>query len=532
MNFPGEEAVAATLEANRQAAAGRLDEAESALRRALSLRPNYLEATIALARVLVAKGERQRAHQVLDQAIRRRPECQTPRVVKADLLLLEGKGAEAVSLLRAAYHADPQNLRCLNALATAYVMANQREKAVEVLESAVRAAPEWSRYDSAIAQYQAVLSGEPRNATALYLLAVAVQQSLLADRRGLLPWKSRREMALRAIEAIQTLRELEGPSCETSALLAYIYDELGNSRKQIALLRRSTTELTNRQLRPRHDVPSDADPFSFAARVSSALKKLAAKLETFAYAARERSTARRLAQESVRLRTAAFNLDTLAWVDLQLGNLEAARDNFVKALDLERDPVIHIHLAVTWLKLGQKDRARSEMARAYELGERDADVHLEAANAYAQVGMADRELAELEAAIKADPQHRRALYRLASVLLERREQLPRAARIAAGLYHADPEDPRYAGLYGAACQLTGKNRKARLLLARVAAPEPLLGDEPTARFRYYLAINLLASDEEDAARKQLDHYLATNPRGRLADRARELLARLGRATGN
>ncbi len=558
MNFPGEEAVAATLEANRQAAAGCLEEAESALRRALSLHPNYLEATVALARVLVAKDQRQQAHQVLDQTIRRRPECQTPRVVKADLLLLEGKGAEAVSLLRAVYHADPQNLRCLNALATAYVMANERKKAIEALETAVRAAPEWSvvrfrlaslylldgRYDSAIAQYQAVLSGEPRNATALYLLAVAVQQSLLADRRGLLPWKSRREMALRAIEAIQTLRELEGPSCETSALLAYIYDELGNSRKQIALLRRSTTELTNRQLRPRHDVPSDADPFSFAARVSSALKKLAAKLETFAYAARERSTnlnnlawafairgenlaeARRLAQESVRLRTAAFNLDTLAWVDLQLGNLEAARDNFLKALELERDPAIHIHLAITWLKLGQKDRARSEMARAYELGERDADVHLAAANAYAQVGMADRELAELEAAIKADPQHRRALYRLASVLAERREQLPRALRIAADLYQSDPEDPRYAGLYGAACQLTGKSRKARSLLARALPQDPLLGDEPTARFRYYFAINLVASGEEDAARKQLKLYLATNPRGRLADKARALLARL------
>jgi len=564
LNFPGEEAVAAILEANRQSAAGRLEEAESALRRALSLRPDYLEAAIALARVLVARGQRQHAHRVLDQAIRRRPECHTHKVIKADLLLLEGKVADAVSLLRAVYHADPQNLRCLNALATAYVMANQRKKAIEALESAVRAAPEWSvvrfrlaslyllegRYDSAIEQYQAVLSDEPRNATALYLLAVAVQQSLLADCRGLLPSKARRERAMRAIEAIETLREIEGPSCETSALLAHIYDELGNSRKQIALLRRSTTELTNRQLRPRHDVPSDADPFSFASTVSSALKKLAARLETFAYAARERSTnlnnlawafairgenlheARRLAQESVRLRTAAFNLDTLAWVDLQLGNLEAARDNLIEALALERDPVIHIHLAIAWLKLGQQEKARSEMARAFELGEREADVHLEAADACAQVGMADRELAELEAAVKADPQHRRARYRLASVLLERREQLPRALRIAASLHQADPDDPRYAGLYGAACQLTGKNRKARPLLARAAAPESLLGDEPTARFRYYFAMNLIASGEEDRARKELEAYLATNPRGRLADQARELLARLRRATGN
>ncbi len=122
-------------------------------------------------------------------------------------------------------------------------------------------------------------------------------------------------------------------------------------------------------------------------------------------------------------------------------------------------------------------------------------------------------------------------YRLATVLLERRKQLPRALRIASSLYEADPEDPRYAGLLGAACQLTGKSRRARSLLRRAVAPDHLLGSEPLARFRYFLALNLIASGEENAARKELKLYLAADPRGPLARHARELLTRLRGTTG-
>ena len=146
--------------------------------------------------------------------------------------------------------------------------------------------------------------------------------------------------------------------------------------------------------------------------------------------------------------------------------------------------------------------------------------------------MPKRELGELEAAVKADPRHRRALYRLATALLERNSQIRRVLDIATRLHHADPDNPLYAGLLGAACQLSGKPRRARSLLTRALAPDPLLGSEATAPFRYYLAVNLVASGDTDGAAAQLESLLASKPRGPVADRARKLLARLKGATRN
>ena len=558
LKFHGEEAIAATFEGSRCAVAGNLPGAQKAYRRALELRPGYVEARLSLARVLVAADRMADAHAELDRLVAQRPDCLTAKVVKADLLIHEKKLDQAIALLRAVNAQDPQNLRNLNVLATAYALTQQREKAVDVLEKAVRYAPGWvtvrfrlaalyvldGRYDSAVEQYRVALDYEPRNTTALYLLAVTLYQSLNDDRRREAPWLERRASAERAIRSLESLRAIEGPSCETSGHLAHLSDYLGNGQRAVELLKRSVRELTLRQLRAQRDTPSDADPFSFVGRVSSALRSAVDKLGVFNEAAAERATnlnnlawayairgiqlqeARRLAEQSVALRAAGFNLDTLAWIDYQLGNLEAAREGFQRAIAIEPDPVLHLHLALTHQKLGDTKNADAEFKKAFTLERSAADVFLDMADACAQAGLGGRELEALEAAAKADARHRLAQYRLALGLLERATDLPRALAIATRLHAADRDDPLYCGLLGAACHLTGAARRARPLLERAIGDDPLAGPQPAAPFRYFLAVSLLAAGERARAAGELERYIALSPNGPLATRAAELLKEL------
>ena len=557
LRYPREDAVEAMFEGDRAFAARRARKAEQAYRRALTLFPGYAEARLSLARILVAQRRLPDARAETETLIAERPDCLAARIAKADILVLERKYAEAITLALNVEAEDRQNLRNLNVLASAYVHSNQRDKAVATLERAVRYAPAWvnvrfrlaalyflsGRYDSAARQYRASIEHEPRNTQALYLLAATLHQSLRDDRRRELPWAVRRKHAADAIDALNTLRAIEGPSCETSAELAHLYDFLGNGPRNIALLKRSVQEMTLRQLRQQDDTPSDADPFSFLGSVSTALRKAAAGLATFARAQRERSTnlnnlawayairgqnlqeAHRLATQSVGLRAAGFNLDTLAWIDYQLGNLDAARTHFLEAIALEPDPVAHIHLALTCQKLGRHKEADEHLAKAAELALPAGQVHLELAEACAQVGLHDRKLAALEAAVAADPRHRLARYRLAVALLEKGQDLQRIASVADALHAADPADPLYAGLLGAACQLQGRTRKARSLLERAVAPDPLLGRGPVGRYRYFLGLNLLARGDRGRAVGELKQYVEATPNGAFAPKAIALIRR-------
>ena len=507
--------------------------------------------------MLVAQRRLPDARAEAEKLIAERPDCLAARIAKADILVLERKIPEALALARAIQADAPDNLRNLNVLASAFVQSNQRDKAIDVLERAVRTAPAWvnvrfrlaglyflsGRYDSAARQYRTALDHEPRNTQALYLLAATLHQSLRDDRRRELPWAVRRRHAADAIAALNTLRTVEGPSCETSAELAQLYDFLGNGPRTIALLKRSVEEMTLHQLRQQAHAPSDADPFSFLGSVSTALRKAAAGLATFARAQRERATnlnnlawayairgthlheAHRLATRSVALRTAGFNLDTLAWVDAQLGNLDAARANFLKALPLEPDPVVRIHLAVTCHKLGRRTEADAHRKQAFALGQPAAEVHLEMADACGQMGLRERQLAAFEAALAADPRHRLARYRLAVALLERGTDLARVAALAETLHTADPADPLYAGLLGAVCQLQGRTRKARSLLERAVAPDPLLGSHPISHYRYFMALNLLARGDRGRAVGELKQYVAATPKGPFAPKAIALIQR-------
>ncbi|MFW6108575.1 MAG: tetratricopeptide repeat protein, partial [bacterium] len=555
LDYPRQEAVEAMLEGDREVRQGHPAQGEAAYRKALELFPGYTEAHLALVRSLVAQKRLDAAAAETDRLLADRPDLLSARIAKADILVLQRKHAAAITIARGVEARDPTNLRNLNVLATACVRSGQRDQAVAVLERAVRMAPAWTnvrvrlaslyylagRYDSAAAQYRAALGHEPRNAGLHYLLAQTLHRALREDRRRELPWPLRRQHAAEAIAALEAVRDIEGPSCETSAELAQLYDLFGNGPRHIALLRRSVRELSLRQIRQRDTLPTDADPFSFLGSVSAALRSAVGRVAAWARSQRERSTnlnnlawafatrgehldeARRLAVESVALAERGFNLDTLAWIDFQRGDLEAARRALARAAQLQDDPVIHIHLGLTHLRLGHEDKADEHLRLAFEQNAPAVEVHLELAAACAQAGMTDRELEALEAAVAADPRHRLARYRLATALLARDRDLSRVRAVAEALHRADPEHPLYAGLLGAVAHLDGKAHRARRLLARAVTEDPVLGPEPVAPWHYFRGRVLQAAGEPDDARAALRRYLALAPRGPFAASARAAL---------
>jgi len=567
LDYPRQSAVEAMLEGDRLFSDGRLEQAEGAYRRALEQFAGYTEARLALVRSLVAQERLADAMAEAERLIADRPDHLAAQIAKADILVLQRRYADAVAVARRVEMRDPTNLRNLNVLATAYIQSARRAEAVAVLERAVRMAPAWTnvrarlaalyiaegRYDSAVEQYRAALDHEPRNAAVHFLLAQTLHQSLREDRRREMRWARRRQHAAEmrwarrrqhaadAAAALQAVRDVEGPSCEASAELAQLYGFLGNDAESIRQLRRAVREPTLRQLRQPQGGPRDADPLSFLSAVGGALKDAVGRLTAWAESQRERAThlnnlawayatrgerladARGLAAQSVALRQAGFNLDTLAWIDLQLGQREAALAAFERAVALQPDPVVHIHLGLTLIQLGQRERGEAEIEKALGLGQAAVEVHLELAEACAQLGLGDRELAALDAAVAADPRHRRARYRLALALLARDRDLPRVEAVAEALYTADTADPLYAGLLGAVCQLEGRTLRARALLGKAVADEPLLGREPAAPYRCFLGLALMAAGERDRAVAELRRCLDAAPAGPFAARAKAAL---------
>ncbi len=559
LDYPRQSAVEAMLGGDRLFSDGRLEQAEAAYRRALEQFAGYTEAHLALVRNLVAQERLADAMAEAERLIADRPDHLAAQIAKADILVLQRRYADAVAVARRVEMRDPTNLRNLNVLATAYIQSARRAEAVAVLRRAVRMAPAWTnvrarlaalyvaegRYDSAVEQYRAALDHEPRNAAVHFLLAQTLHQSLREDRRREMRWARRRQHAADAAAALQAVRDIEGPSCEASAELAQLYGFLGNDAESIRQLRRAVREPTLRQLRQPQGGPRDADPLSFVSAIGGALKDAVGRLTAWAESQRQRATdlnnlawayatrgerlaeARGLAARSVALRQAGFNLDTLAWIDLQLGRREAALAAFERAVALQPDPVVHIHLGLTLIQLGQRARGEAEIAKAFALGQAPVEVHLELADACAQLGLGDRELAALDAAVAADPRHRLARYRLALALLARGRDLPRVEAVAEALYAADTADPLYAGLLGAVCHLEGRALRARALLAKAVADDPLLGPEPVAPYRCFLGLALMAAGERDRAVAELRRCLDAAPAGPFAPRAKAALRQIG-----
>jgi tetratricopeptide (TPR) repeat protein len=86
---------------------GRLDESEIPLRRALKLKPSYIEARVSLGMSLVLLGRLQEARDCYEKALRAAPRNVQALVGRGQIEALEGRFAEAEAAYRRALEVDP-----------------------------------------------------------------------------------------------------------------------------------------------------------------------------------------------------------------------------------------------------------------------------------------------------------------------------------------------------------------------------------------------------------------------------------------
>ena len=126
-------------------ALGRVNEAESDLLTALSLRPDAREARLALIELYMEAGDADKALRVADEEIDRQPQDPSSYVLLADVHRMRGRNDEAIEAVGLALEQDPNlpgaYLRLGQLWLEEGILRNDRvalEKAVAALESVVR----------------------------------------------------------------------------------------------------------------------------------------------------------------------------------------------------------------------------------------------------------------------------------------------------------------------------------------------------------------------------------------------------------
>ena len=112
--------------------AGRIDQAEEALERALELSPQHFHTIYALARLHTEIGNTNRARLLAEQANLVQPNYVPARELMAQWLIRENKGKEAERLVRPILQAQPDNAKAKDLLAASLLVQGRMSEAAEL----------------------------------------------------------------------------------------------------------------------------------------------------------------------------------------------------------------------------------------------------------------------------------------------------------------------------------------------------------------------------------------------------------------
>jgi len=161
-----------------QRRAGKLQEAESLLRQALTLQPQDAQALYLLAGLLHATGRSADAVAAYRQALKIQPDFPEASMELADALTALGQGDEAAAALHRAAQQHPDNPQILNRLGTALLLVQDLEKAAAVLRTSasLQADPRtWNCLGDALRRM-----GQHADSMACYDRALAMQPDFAA----------------------------------------------------------------------------------------------------------------------------------------------------------------------------------------------------------------------------------------------------------------------------------------------------------------------------------------------------------------
>jgi len=167
--------------------AGRYREAHAQLESLVSANPEHVEGLRLFAGTTQALGDLAQAESLLRRALSIDPAWTPTLTSLAELLLIAGRGAEAVPLLQRAIHGSPPYPRAALLLARHYLDTGQPAAALEVAAPwcnssvdadlaalHVAACAALGRQDDAVAHYRRLVALAPDNLTAAHALAVAL----------------------------------------------------------------------------------------------------------------------------------------------------------------------------------------------------------------------------------------------------------------------------------------------------------------------------------------------------------------------
>ncbi len=166
-------------------AAGRLAEAEAALRRAIQARPHEAEFQLGWAALLDAQGRTAESEQLLREVVNGHPELAEAHRSLADFLLLHNRPSEAEAQYAVALKLQPPAATLLGGYAVALSQQGKTDEAIRELEASLKLEPidaqtsfnlaellsQQGRKREAVARYAQALEADPKCLSALNNLA-------------------------------------------------------------------------------------------------------------------------------------------------------------------------------------------------------------------------------------------------------------------------------------------------------------------------------------------------------------------------
>jgi Tfp pilus assembly protein PilF len=221
-------------------AAGRLAEAEVALRRAIEVKPEDLEFQLGMAVLLAVQGQAAKAEQLLRDLVKRHPESAPVHRTLAEFLMLDNQPAEAEAQYVAALKLQPPDAKLLRAYAAALSKQGKTDAAIRELEASLKLEPKQAqanfelagllsqqgRNQEAAARYSQALEADPKLLVALNNLAWLLATDLDAEIRN----------GPRAVELAERACQLtEWKAAFLMGTLAAAYAEAGRFADAVAM---------------------------------------------------------------------------------------------------------------------------------------------------------------------------------------------------------------------------------------------------------------------------------------------------------
>ena len=156
----------------------------ASFRKAVELKPDYIEAKVKLGRLYVLSGSLPEAEDIMTDVLTKRPDDPGGRFLKAALLVRKGDVAGAIQESSQVVAADPGQIDAISLLAGLYARQGDDARAEQVLEKGIQSNPKNTSLYIDLAAV-AARRGELDKAEKAYLELVAIEPQTMRYRVAL-----------------------------------------------------------------------------------------------------------------------------------------------------------------------------------------------------------------------------------------------------------------------------------------------------------------------------------------------------------